>query len=131
MRPNGRGSPGRSVVAERTRDTGPPMAAVLLGLMLFALAVHLPAQMGDLYGEQDLARLVNSALLWTRAGLRTEALSEYQFYTSPAYIWLITVLLPGTRGALAPAAEASPQRLGDRSSTKLRECRDSPRLREQ
>jgi hypothetical protein len=78
--------------------------AALLGVMLFGLAVHLPARMGDLYGEQDVARLVNSALLWTRAGLRTEALSQYQYYTSPAYIWLITLLLPGTRGALAPAA---------------------------
>jgi hypothetical protein len=80
--------------------------AALLGLMLFALAVHLPAQMGDLYGEQDVARLVNCALLWTRAGLRTEALSQYLYYTSPAYIWLITLLLPGTLGALAPAAAA-------------------------
>jgi 4-amino-4-deoxy-L-arabinose transferase-like glycosyltransferase len=94
------------VVAERTRETSPRTAAILLGLMLFALAVHLPARMGDLYGEQDLARLVNSALLWTRAGVRTEALSEYEYYTSPAYIWLITLLLPGTHGALAPAAAA-------------------------
>ena len=87
-------------------ESRPPRAAALLGLMVFALAVHLPARMGDLYGEQDVARLVNSALLWTRAGLRTEALSQYQYYTSPAYIWLITLLLPGTRGALAPAAAA-------------------------
>ena len=74
--------------------------------MLFALAVHLPAQMGDLYGEPDVARLVNSALLWTRAGVRTTALSQYLYYTSPAYIGLITILLPGTPGAWAPAASA-------------------------
>jgi hypothetical protein len=105
-RPANRADPRPSVVAERTHDTWPPRAPALLGLMFFALAVHLPARMGDLYGEQDVARLVNSALLWTRAGLRTAALSQYQYYTSPAYIWLITLLLPGTRGALAPAAVA-------------------------
>ena len=114
--PEARGSPATSMGAKdgaSDHTTRPEeeasraaIRAVLLGLMLFALAVHLPAQMGDLYGEQDVARLVNSAFLWTRAGLRTEALSEYQYYTSPAYIWLITVLLPGTRGALAPAAAA-------------------------
>ena len=81
-------------------------ALVLVGLMLFALAVHLPARLGELYGEPDVARLVDSALLWKRAGLRMEALSQYLYYTSPAYIWLITVLLPGTRGSLAPAAPA-------------------------
>ena len=81
-------------------------AAILLGLMLFALAVHLPARMGDLYGEPDAARLVDSALLWTRAGLRTVALSQYRYYTSPAYIWLITVLLPKASDSLAPAASA-------------------------
>jgi hypothetical protein len=81
-------------------------AAILLGLMLFALAVHLPARLGELYGEPDVARLVDSALLWKRAGLRTEALSQYLYYISPAYIYLITVLLPGTLGSLAPAASA-------------------------
>ena len=80
--------------------------AILLGLMIFALIMHLPARMGDLYGEPDAARLVDSALLWTRAGLRTEALSQYRYYTSPAYIWLITVLLPKASGSLAPAASA-------------------------
>jgi hypothetical protein len=74
--------------------------------MLFALAVHLPARLGALYGEPDAARLADSALLWTRAGVRTEALSQYLYYTSPAYIWLITRLLPGTLGSLAPAASA-------------------------
>lgn len=81
-------------------------ATILLGLMLFALAVHLPSRFGDLYGEPDAARLADSALLWARAGVRIEALSQYLYYTSPAYIWLITVLLPGTRGSLAPAASA-------------------------
>jgi hypothetical protein len=80
--------------------------ATLLGLMLFALAVHLPARLGELYGEPDVARLVNSALLWTRAGVRTEALSQYLYYTSPAYICLVRRLLPGTFGSLAPAASA-------------------------
>jgi hypothetical protein len=74
--------------------------------MLFALAVHLPARLGELYGEPDVARLVDSALLWKRAGVRTEALSQYLYYTSPAYIYLITLLLPGTFGSLAPAASA-------------------------
>jgi len=81
-------------------------ALALLGLMLFALVVHLPAQLGGLYGEPDAARLANSALLWTRAGVRSEALSQYLYYTSPGYIWLITLLLPGTLGSLAPAASA-------------------------
>ena len=81
-------------------------AVTVLGLVLFALAVHLPARLGDLYGEPDAARLADSALLWARADLRIEALSQYLYYTSPAYIWLITVLLPGTRGSLAPAASA-------------------------
>src|SRR5690349_13895040 len=61
---------------------GEHLLAALLGLMLFALAVHLPARLGDLYGEPDAARLVNSALLWKRAGLRMEALSQYLYYTS-------------------------------------------------
>jgi hypothetical protein len=74
--------------------------------MLFALAMHLPVEFGGLYGEPDAARLANSALLWARAGLRTEALSQYLYYTSPGYIWLITMLLPGTLGRLAPAASA-------------------------
>lgn len=81
-------------------------AIAFLGLMLFALAVHLPARFGALYGEPDAARLADSALLWTRAGVRTEALSQYLYYTSPGYIWLITLLLPGTLGSLAPAASA-------------------------
>ncbi len=81
-------------------------AVACLGLMLFALAVHLPVEFGGLYGEPDAARLANSALLWTRAGVRTEALSQYLYYTSPGYIWLITLLLPGTLGRLAPAAAA-------------------------
>jgi Dolichyl-phosphate-mannose-protein mannosyltransferase len=81
-------------------------AIVLLGLMLFALAVHLPARLGAVYGEPDAARLANSALLWTRAGVRSEALSQYLYYTSPGYIWLITMLLPGTLGSMAPAASA-------------------------
>jgi len=85
---------------------GTRLGTALLGVMLFALAVHLPARMGDLYGEPDVARLVNSALLWTRAGVRTTALSQYLYYTSPAYIGLITILLPGTSGAWAPAASA-------------------------
>jgi hypothetical protein len=74
--------------------------------MAFALALHLPARLGALYGEPDVARLVDSALLWKRAGIRTEALSQYLYYTSPAYIYLITLLLPGTVGSLAPAASA-------------------------
>jgi hypothetical protein len=82
------------------------LLAALLGLVLFALAVHLPARLGDLYGEPDAARLVNSALLWKRAGLRMEALSQYLYYTSPAYIWLITLLLPRLPGSAAPAASA-------------------------
>ncbi|HET7470412.1 MAG TPA: glycosyltransferase family 39 protein [Gemmatimonadales bacterium] len=81
-------------------------ALPLLGLMLFALVVHLPARLGVLYGEPDAARLANSALLWTRAGVRSEALSQYLYYTSPGYIWLITRLLPGTLGSPAPAASA-------------------------
>ena len=92
--------------ADRARDTRSGTIASLLGVMLFALAVHLPARLGDLYGEQDVARLVNDALLWTRAGVRTDALSQYRYYTSPAYIWLITLLLPGARDSLAPAAAA-------------------------
>src|SRR5258705_3828592 len=95
-------TPWRASMTEQPSRT----AAVLLGLMLFALAVHLPARLGDLYGEQDVARLVGSALLWKRAGLRTEALSQYLYYISPAYIYLITVLLPKTFGGLAPAASA-------------------------
>jgi hypothetical protein len=82
------------------------LGSTLLGLMLVALAVHLPARLGELYGEPDVARLVDAALLWKRAGVRTEALSQYLYYTSPAYIYLITVLLPGTIGSLAPAAAA-------------------------
>jgi hypothetical protein len=93
---------GRASMTEQPSRT----AVILFGLMLFALAVHLPVRLGDLYGEQDVARLVDSALLWRRAGLRTEALSQYLYYISPAYIYLITVLLPGTVGSLAPAASA-------------------------
>ena len=94
------------VPAGTGRDAPPGTAASLLCVALFALAVHLPARLGELYGEQDVARLVNDALLWTRAGVRTDALSQYRYYTSPAYIWLITLLLPGARDTLAPAAAA-------------------------
>jgi hypothetical protein len=100
MAPRGFGTP--EALDRPAARTG----AVLVALLLFALAVHLPARMGNLYGEADTARLVNSALLWKRAGLRTEALSQYVYYTSPAYIWLITLLLPRTSGAMAPAAAA-------------------------
>jgi hypothetical protein len=74
--------------------------------MFFALAVHLPAAMGPLYGEQDAARLVNDALLWTRAGLRADATSQYRYYTSPGYIWLVTLLLPYGPAGSAPGAAA-------------------------
>ena len=86
------------------RSSAGRTAVILCGLVLFALAVHLPARIGALYGEPDAARLVNSALLWNRAGVRMTALSQYLYYTSPAYIWLVTLLLPGAPGALAPAA---------------------------
>ena len=109
------GRPARAAPADVAGESGLPdtlgspafrTAAILLGLMLFALAVHLPARLGELYGEPDAARLVDSALLWKRAGIRTEAFSQYLYYTSPAYIYLITVLLPGTIGSLAPTASA-------------------------
>ena len=67
--------------------------ATILILIGFATIIHLPFHIGSLYGEQDAARLVNDALIWSKAGLRTELLSEYRFYISPAYIWLVKQLL--------------------------------------
>jgi len=58
---------------------------VLLG---FATIIHAPFHFGNLYGEQDAARLVNDALIWLTTGVRSESLSEYRFYVSPGYIWL-------------------------------------------
>ena len=65
---------------------------ILILLITVALATRLPAYIGDVYGEQDEARLVVDALAWAQAGVRNEALSEYRYYTSPGYIGLIVVV---------------------------------------
>jgi hypothetical protein len=63
---------------------------VAIGLLLaVALATRLPAYLGGFHGEQDAARLVVDALVWIRAGVRSEALSEYRYYTSSGYIALV------------------------------------------
>lgn len=57
-------------------------------LLVVAAFVHVPFYFGHYYGEQDAARLVSDALVWQKAGIRSEAISEYRYYSSPAYIWL-------------------------------------------
>src|SRR5919107_2946007 len=94
--------PGR-YAADRERESWGRTAPVLF-LVLFALVVHLPPQMDGLYGEPDTARLVNDALLWTRAGVRDSAFSQYRYFTSAGYIWLVTQLLPVARWLGVPIA---------------------------
>ena len=67
--------------------------------MACALAIHLPVSMHAYYGEPDAAILVIDAQLWLKAGLRTTAISEYRYFTSPGYIWLVTKLLHASGGA--------------------------------
>lgn len=71
---------------------------ILAGAMLCSLVLHLLTPMASFYGEPDAATLVSDALLWVRGGIRTNAISEYRYYTSPAYIWFVTRLLPARGG---------------------------------
>lgn len=64
------------------------VALSIVILMLLAALIHIPFFFGNVYGEQDTARLVNDALIWEKAGIRTEAISEYRYYICPGYIWL-------------------------------------------
>jgi hypothetical protein len=76
-----------SAVEDRTHDRTATWT-VLAALMVLAAVIHLPFHFGSSFGEQDTARLVNDALIWSKAGIRSESLSEYRFYVSPGYIWL-------------------------------------------
>lgn len=77
---------------------------ILLAAMACALVLHLATPMHSYFGEPDAAKLVNDALLWMRGGLRTNELSEYRYYSSPGYIWLVTRLLPGPSGDIGSVA---------------------------
>ncbi|HEV8195745.1 MAG TPA: hypothetical protein VGP87_03810 [Gemmatimonadales bacterium] len=79
---------------------------LLFGAMLCALALHLAAPMFSYYGEPDSVALVSDALLWVRGGIRTNLISEYRYYTSPGYIWLITRLLPDAAGDIRSVGTA-------------------------
>lgn len=89
--------------AERDSSAGHAIIALAVA-MTCALAIHLPVSLGSGFGEPDSALLVHDALLWVRGGIRTNALSEYRYYSSPGYIWLITLLLPATPNGIARTA---------------------------
>ena len=73
-------------------ERGPAIDSLLL--VLVAVLAYGPHHFGELYGEQDTARLVVDALAWLKANVRDFSLSEYRYYTSPGYIWLIKELYP-------------------------------------
>jgi hypothetical protein len=77
-------------------------AAILAALVLWAIVVRVPFQFGAVQGEQDVARLITSALIWEQTGVRTTALAGYHYYTSPGYVALIRALLPVARDAGVP-----------------------------
>ncbi len=71
------------------RNRGSPSIGLTILLLVgFAATIHAPFHFGNLYGEQDAARLVNDGLIWSTTDVRSESLSEYRFYISPGYIWL-------------------------------------------
>ena len=71
---------------------------LLAVLAAVTLALHSLVFFGSNLGEQDSARLLNDALLWEKGGIRRFEFSNYQYFTSPAYIWLTRGLLPLSRG---------------------------------
>ncbi len=76
----------------------------LCALVLLSVLVYGPSHFGHLYGEQDTARLVIDALAWLKANVRDYSLSEYRYYTSPGYIWLIKELYPFAERSQLPIA---------------------------
>ena len=99
----GDGAPASTAAGERSESAG-STALTLLGLVAFTALFRLPFQMDGLQGEPDTARLVNDAIVWEATGVRIAALSEYRYYTSPGYIWLIKELLPLARSSGLPVA---------------------------
>jgi hypothetical protein len=72
--------------------------------MACALLLHLAAPMHSYLGESDSVAFVTDALLWVKGGIRSNLVSEYRYYTSPGYIWLVTRLLPDASSATVAAA---------------------------
>src|SRR5919107_1781396 len=92
---------------------GPPTASgvsesrvsprlIIVLLLLFAAVVHAPVPYGNLYGEQDSARLTIDALLWEKTGIRSVSLSEYRYFTSSGYIFFIKQMMGVPRASGIP-----------------------------
>lgn len=90
-----------SEARDRTRG-GEPLDLSLL--VLFSTLIYGWFHFGGLYGEQDTARLVIDALTWLKTNVRDYFISEYRYYASAGYIWLIKVLYPWAERSGLPIA---------------------------
>jgi hypothetical protein len=81
-------------------------AAILVAAMLVALALHLAAPMYSYFGEPDAVIFAVDAQLAIKGGIRSVATSEYRYFTSPAWIWLVEQIVRRGTGDVASVGAA-------------------------